>query len=85
MALAPLTDKWRAFGWSVHEVDGHDVGALVRMLSRLPDGTGKPVAIVAHTIKGRGVSFMQDDNNWHYRIPNADELARALRELEVAP
>jgi transketolase len=85
MALAPLTDKWRAFGWSVHEVDGHDIGALVRILSRLPDGTGKPVAIVAHTIKGRGVSFMQDDNNWHYRIPNADELARALRELEVAP
>jgi transketolase len=85
MALAPLTDKWRAFGWSVHEVDGHDIGALVQMLSRLPDATGKPLAIVAHTIKGRGVSFMQDDNNWHYRIPNADELARALRELEVAP
>jgi transketolase len=53
------------------------------MLSRLPDSTGKPVAMVAHTIKGHGVSFMENDNNWHYRIPNAEELTRALRELEV--
>jgi transketolase len=79
-----LTDKWRAFGWSVHEVDGHDIGALVKLFSHLPDGSGKPVAIIANTVKGQGVSFMQDDNNWHYRIPSADELASALRELEVA-
>ncbi|MCE9613641.1 MAG: transketolase [Lentisphaerae bacterium] len=82
MSLAPLREKWAAFGWSAYEVDGHDVEALARLLSHVPDGSGKPVAIVAHTVKGKGVSFMEDDNNWHYRIPNADELARALKELE---
>ena len=48
----------------------------VRLLRTLPDGSGKPVAIVAHTVKGKGVSFMEDDNNWHYRIPNADEAGQ---------
>jgi len=84
MALAPLTDKWRAFGWSTYEIDGHDLKALVEVLSRVPDGSGKPVAIVAHTTKGRGVSFMEDDNNWHYRIPTQDEVVIAKRELGVA-
>jgi transketolase len=79
-----LSDKWRAFGWSVHEADGHDMPTLVKLLHTLPDGSGKPVAIIANTVKGQGVSFMQDDNNWHYRIPNAEELANALRELELA-
>jgi transketolase len=81
MAVAPLADKWRAFGWSTYETDGHDLEALGRMLSAVPDGSGKPVAIVAHTTKGKGVSFMEDDNNWHYRIPKADEVAAAKREL----
>jgi len=81
MALSPLADKWRAFGWSTYEIDGHDIGALVDLLGRFPDESGKPVAIVAHTVKGRGVSFMQDDNNWHYRIPTADEVVKAKREL----
>jgi transketolase len=85
MALDPLVDKWRAFGWSACEADGHDVGSLVRLLSCVPDGSGKPVAIIAHTVKGKGVSFMEDDNNWHYRTPNAEELAAAKRELGVAP
>lgn len=84
LALEPLADKWRAFGWSVVEVDGHDVGALANAMSGLPDPSGKPLAIVAHTVKGKGVSFMEDDNNWHYRAPNDDELARALAELEGA-
>jgi transketolase len=81
MAMDPLADKWRAFGWSAYETDGHDLDALMRLLSNIPDGSGKPVAIVAHTIKGKGVSFMEDDNNWHYRIPNAAELAAARSEL----
>lgn len=81
MALDPLARKWEAFGWSAREVDGHDLDALTRALRRVPDGTGRPVAIVAHTIKGRGVSFMEDDNNWHYRSPDARELAKAKREL----
>jgi transketolase len=81
MALAPLAEKWRAFGWSTREVDGHDVEALVRALSRLPNGSGQPAALIAHTIKGKGVSFMEDDNNWHYRVPSDDELKAALEQL----
>jgi len=83
MALDPLVDKWRAFGWNACEVDGHDMATLTRLLSALPDGSGKPVAIIAHTVKGKGVSFMEDDNNWHYRIPKAEEVAAAKKELGV--
>jgi transketolase len=81
--LRPLADKWRAFGWNACEIDGHDMAAVVRALEKLPDGSGKPVAIVAHTVKGKGVSFMEDDNNWHYRIPNAEEVVAAKKELGV--
>jgi len=83
LALNPLADKWRAFGWNATEVDGHDMAALVRLMDRIPDGTGKPVAVIAHTVKGKGVSFMEDDNNWHYRIPTADEVVKARKELGV--
>lgn len=81
LALAPLRAKWEAFGWTAHEVDGHDPEALAALMDRLPDGSGRPVALIAHTVKGKGVSFMEDDNNWHYRIPKTDEVAAALREL----
>ncbi len=81
MAIDPLKEKWASFGWQAHDVDGHDLGALSELLGKVPDGNGKPVAIVAHTTKGRGVSFMEDDNNWHYRIPNEAELERALGEI----
>jgi transketolase len=84
LALNPLADKWRAFGWSAYEVDGHDMAALLRLMSKLPDGSGKPVAVIAHTVKGKGVSFMEDDNNWHYRIPTAEEVIAAKRELGVS-
>lgn len=82
MALNPLVDKWQAFGWDACEVDGHDMGQLVDVLSQ-GRKNGKPVAVVAHTVKGKGVSFMEDDNNWHYRIPSAEELASAHKELGV--
>ncbi len=81
LSLDPLVDKWRAFGWNALEVDGHDVAALLEALQRFPAENGKPTAIVAHTVKGKGVSFMEDDNNWHYRIPTADEVEQAKREL----
>lgn len=84
MALRPLRDKWQAFGWSACEVDGHDLTTLAELLRKVPDGTGRPIAIVAHTVKGKGVSFMEDDNNWHYRIPTADEVTRAQAELGLA-
>ncbi len=83
MGLHPLKAKWEAFGWSAYEIDGHDLGGLVEVLRKVPDGTGKPVAVIAHTVKGKGVSFMEDDNNWHYRIPNHEELARGRRELQL--
>jgi len=82
MPLHPLAEKWKAFGWSAYEVDGHDPAALMQILTSLPDGSGQPVAIIAHTVKGKGVSFMEDDNNWHYRIPTEAEVATAVAELE---
>ena len=82
--LAPLAAKWEAFGWQTREVDGHDFRALLDALSKVPTGTGKPLAVIAHTIKGRGVSFIEDDNNWHYRIPTEDEVKQAAQELQVA-
>jgi len=84
MALSPLREKWHSFGWTAHEVDGHDAAALAHLLRRIPDTSGQPVAIVAHTIKGKGVSFMEDDNNWHYRVPNANEVEQAFEELGLS-
>lgn len=80
-ALDPLVDKWSAFGWQAVEVDGHDLDALQAQFAAPPDPYSRPKAVIAHTVKGKGVSFMEDDNNWHYRVPNAEELARALDEL----
>ena len=84
LALSPLRDKWEAFGWDAHEVDGHDVGELARLMANVPNGSGKPVALIAHTVKGKGVSFMEDDNNWHYRAPTADEVTKAFSELGLS-
>lgn len=81
--LSPLPDKWKAFGWDTYEIDGHDMGQLVEVFSRRGKSGGKPVAVIAHTVKGKGVSFMEDDNNWHYRIPSAEEVSVAHKELGV--
>ncbi len=82
LALSPLVEKWRAFGWDACEINGNDMGQLLEVLSR-KNVTGKPVAVIAHTVKGKGISFMEDDNNWHYRIPTADEVIAAKKELGV--
>jgi transketolase len=81
MAMNPLKDKWRAFGWNAVDVDGHDIAALIRALNEHPFRLSQPLAIVAHTVKGKGVSFMEDDNNWHYRIPSEEEVRIAKVEL----
>ncbi len=81
MALESLSAKWSAFGWDACEVDGHDLNAVVAALDRPTPNEGRPRAIIAHTVKGRGVSFMEDDNNWHYRIPKSEEVAAAAGEL----
>jgi transketolase len=82
VTLDPLGDRLRAFGWSVGEVDGHDLDALLTTCDRLPRDRGRPTAIVAHTIKGRGVSFMEHRVEWHHRVPTDAELALALAELD---
>ena len=83
LALEPFADKWRSFGWAVREVDGHDHGALGAELSALPFKLGKPNVLICHTVKGKGVSFMEDKLAWHYRSPNDEELEQALAELGV--
>ncbi|HOW87253.1 MAG TPA: transketolase [Candidatus Omnitrophota bacterium] len=81
MALDPFREKWKAFGWSAYETDGHDIAKLIKVLSKLPDGSGKPAAVICHTVKGKGVSFMEDNNDWHYRIPKPEEVEAAKKEL----
>jgi len=80
MALPSLSAKWAAFGWDASEIDGHDIDALTHAMKRIGSGN-KPIAIVANTVKGKGISFMEDDNNWHYRIPNDAEVLAARKEL----
>lgn len=81
MHLEPLVDKFRAFGWSVREVDGHDHAALLDIFQRIPFEPDKPNCVIAHTHKGQGVSFIRDRVEWHHRIPTQEELAAALKEL----
>ena len=82
--LDPLAEKWRTFGWHTVEIDGHDLDEIKRVLAIIPQRPGQPSAVIAHTIKGRGVSFMQDKLEWHYRSPTDDQLADALAELGEA-
>ena len=83
LELEPLADKWRAFGWAVVEIDGHNFGQIEKALTNLPATAGKPTCVIAHTIKGKGISFMEDKLLWHYRCPDKEEMARALSELGV--
>lgn len=76
-----LAAKWSAFGWRVIEVDGHDMAALVAALDAATDPDGRPVVVIAETVKGRGVSFAENQFQWHTKIPTDDELRQALREL----
>jgi transketolase len=79
--LEPLADKWRAFGFEVREVDGHDYGQLLGALT--PTGTDKPVCVIAHTTKGKGVSFMENRAEWHHKVPSADQVVSAREELNA--
>lgn len=81
MSLDPLIDKWISFGWQALEIDGHDFEQLEQAFNKIKKPTDKPSVIIAHTIKGKGISFMEDDNNWHYKTPNESELRAALIEL----
>jgi transketolase len=80
--LEPLAAKWQAFGWAVREIDGHNYDQIAETLKGVPFHQSQPVCIIAHTIKGKGISFMENQVAWHYKSPDADQLRRALVELE---
>lgn len=91
MSISPVEEKWRAFGWRVLSIDGHDLGAILRataaagkssvdVAEKSEDG-GRPTMIIAKTVKGRGVSFMENRAEWHGKVPNAEQLEAALKEL----
>lgn len=81
LALEPFTDKWESFGWHVENVDGHCHDELAESLASVPRQVGKPTCVIAHTVKGHGVSFMENSVLWHYRTARGAELAAALKEL----
>lgn len=81
LGLEPLADKWRAFGWHTLEVDGHDIPALQRAFAEAAATKGKPTCILANTVKGKGVSFMENNPKWHGVAPSPEELELALKEL----
>lgn len=82
MNLDPFPAKWRAFGWQVIEVDGHNIPQLIQAFDQAKKIKGQPTVIIAHTIKGKGVSFMESNNDFHGKAPNAEEVKLALKELE---
>lgn len=84
MALEPLNEKFNAFGMAVREVDGHDLAALVELFKTLPFELGKPSLVLAHTVKGKGVSFIENRSSWHHHVPSDEELVLALAELAEA-
>jgi transketolase len=82
MNLNPFPAKWQAFGWRVIEVDGHDLAQLIKAFEQAKQVKGQPTAIIAHTVKGKGVSFMENNPDFHGKAPNAIEMELALKELE---
>jgi transketolase len=83
--LEPLADKWRSFGWLVREIDGHDHCQIREALASAPWEKGKPSLVIAHTIKGKGVAYMEGKLAWHYKSPTDEQLAAAIVELEAHP
>ncbi len=80
----PIDAKFESFGWVVKHVDGHDIKALMEVFDSLPFEKDKPSLVIAHTIKGKGVSYMEDVLKWHHGVPSADEYGRAVKELDDA-
>lgn len=83
MALEPFADKWRSWGWGVREIDGHDVTVIEDTLAAVPFTPGRPSCVLAHTVKGKGVSFMENTLLWHYRSPQGAEFDAAMKELDT--
>jgi transketolase len=83
LSLSPLDERWRAFGWDVHMVDGHDVSEITRIVSTLDTDSGPPHVLIARTVFGKGVSYMENQIKWHYWPMTNDEYRQALAEIEV--
>jgi transketolase len=81
--ISQVPEKWRAFGWNVLECDGHDFDQLIPALEQAKATRGKPTCIVAHTVKGKGISFMENDFNWHAKVPSKEELEKSMAELDA--
>lgn len=79
--LYPLAKKWKAFNWSVKEIDGHNFQEIYKSLKQAYESKDKPTVIIAHTVKGKGVSFMEDKLEWHYKSPNREQYELAIKEL----
>jgi transketolase len=82
MKLEPIRQKWKSFGWKTHEVDGHNFNSLINVIKEFKKDP-RPTAVICRTIKGKGVSFMEDDNLWHYRSPDKNEYLNAIKELGI--
>jgi transketolase len=83
LGLEPFADKWRAFGWSVGEVDGHDHAQILAAFEHLPFTRARPSVVIAHTTKGKGVTYMENQVAWHYRTPLGADFDQAIFELEA--
>jgi transketolase len=81
MSIEPLSDKWRAFGWQVHECDGHSVEELVRTFDNLPRNSGRPQIVIAHTVKGKGIKFMEESRVWHLGYLHGVDAESVTKEL----
>lgn len=81
--LEPFAEKWRSWNWAVREIDGHDCNAIEAVLQDIPFEADRPSCVIAHTVKGRGVSFMQNKILWHYRSPQGNEYDAAIKEVEM--
>jgi len=81
--MEPLAERWRSFGFAVHELDGHDHAALLARFAELQVESGKPTCIIAHTTKGKGVSFAENKPAWHHGVPTREQLEIAAKELGV--
>jgi transketolase len=81
MSVEPLCAKWEAFGWNVFESSGHNMAELVSCLEMAKQIKGQPTVIIAHTVKGKGISFMENNNSWHQRIPTKEQYNSAIWEL----
>ena len=81
MNTEPLADRWLSFGWQTQEINGHDFTEIQNTFAEIPFAKGKPSLVIAHTVKGKGISFMEGNYGWHHRVPKADEYEQALKEL----